>query len=122
MGFVDSRRAGKRVCVWLNKAGSCIRAVPVPPQKGPDEYRSLVADGKVMPAGVAVHLKYLTYAELKQMYPTFKTQQKTAVQSSQKNATKIKERTYLARWGLYDRTDTGKKSNYPYWKPLGDRG
>jgi hypothetical protein len=83
----------------------------------------MVADGQVMPAGTAVHKGYITYAELKAMFPAIQAPSvapaanKTLLRHTGKSA----ERTFISRWGLYGLTDSGRKSHYPYWTALKDK-
>jgi len=116
MHFVDAFRAGKRVCIWTDKDGKCNRAVAVPKQDGPEEYIKLTKDGEVMPAGTAVHKGYLTYAELKEMFPRIKESERTRLTQSVKRPTsRTVVRTFTSKWGLTDEL-------YPRWKPVGSKG
>jgi len=124
MSFIDSGRAGKRVCCFINGKNECTRVVPVPAQENQRSYHALTVGGEVMPAGIAMQKGYLTYAELKIMFPLHKqahvVTKTTYTQSKQRARTA--ERTFITRWGLYALTDSGKKTHLPRWIPLGDKG
>jgi hypothetical protein len=113
MHFIDPSRAGKRLCVWLDGEGKCVRIVAVPPQEGPKEYLELTKDGTIIQAGDAVHKGYLTYQELKQMFPLHSQghTKRTSADASRKSG-RLAEKTYTTRWGL-------TRELYPTWQPLG---
>lgn len=126
MSFVDSERAGKRLVIYKDGNGGVTRIRPLPPQENEQDYKSAVTGGEVVFAGAAVKKGYLTYNELKEMFPKFSPEQlegagiaaPVSTTAVRKRKVKITEQTYVSRWGLVaERTST-----LPRWQPLADHG